>query len=64
VQQLWPKWLCVGATSHFGAMVSERESALNSGVRRMRSTYSSVFHGPRSELEGRVTSILIESQWG
>jgi hypothetical protein len=31
VQGRWPTWLCVGATSHFEAMVSEHEVALDSG---------------------------------
>ena len=31
VQSRGPAWLCVGATSHFEAMASEHEEALNSG---------------------------------
>lgn len=56
VQSRRPAWLCVGATSHFEAMVTEHEPALNSGC-------AGCAHPTTDGVEGTIPTVAFASYW-
>jgi len=56
VQGRWPRWLCVGATSHFEAMVSEHEAGLRAGC-------AGCAHPHRDGVDGIIPTIGFVSYW-